>query len=79
VDGLRGTGRAGGFGALPPEERRIVFPAVLLHDMGKPATTRLAWTDGSRLAGTGRCGAIQAWPMLCGLGVLFPPASTCAR
>ena len=48
------------FGALPPEERRIIFPAVLLHDMGKPATMRLAWTDGSRLAGTGRCGAIQA-------------------
>jgi hypothetical protein len=59
------------FGALPPEERRIVFAAVLRHDVGKPATTRLDLDGRIASGGHGRRGAIQARSMLWGLGVPF--------
>jgi predicted kinase len=59
------------FRALPPEERAIVFSAVLLHDVGKPGTTRLDLNGRITSPGHARRGAIEARVTLWGIGVPF--------
>jgi predicted kinase len=58
---------------LPPDDRRVVFAAALLHDVAKPACTRLD-PDG-RLSARGHAwrGAIMARRILWRLGVPFEP------
>jgi predicted kinase len=59
-----------GYAALDPEAQRIVGAGVLLHDIGKPSTTRL---DGEKLTSRGHSarGDIIARAALWRLGVPF--------
>lgn len=57
--------------ALPPEERRILFAAALLHDAGKPASTQLALDGRITTRGHSRRGAIVARRLLWEAGVPF--------
>ncbi|XXX74681.1 AAA family ATPase [Sorangium sp. So ce134] len=56
--------------ALPPEERRVVYLACLLHDVAKPATTR---EEGGRITAKGhsRAGELLARRLLWELGAPF--------
>lgn len=56
------------FRALPPAERRVVFLAALMHDIGKPSCTRL---EGGRVTSRGHSarGELMARAILWRLGV----------
>ena len=49
-----------GWRALAPEARALVFAAALLHDLGKPATTRSE--PGGRITSRGHSGRGEALP-----------------
>ncbi len=60
-----------GYRICSPAERLVLFVATLLHDLGKPASTRLG-PDGRLTApGHARRGAIQARGLLWRLGMPF--------
>jgi predicted kinase len=58
-----------GFRALPEEDRAVLFAAVLLHDVGKPACTRRDLDGTITSRGHARKGAILARGILWRLGV----------
>lgn len=49
---------------LPAEERRVVFAAAVLHDVGKPDCTRVEETGGISSRGHSRRGAVLARQLL---------------
>lgn len=63
--------------ALPPGQRRTLFWTAVLHDIGKPATTRI---DGDRITSRGhsRRGAIMSRVLLWRLGMPIAERETIA-
>lgn len=60
-----------GFRERPPDERALLFTTVLLHDVGKPACTRLDLDGRISSRGHARRGAIHVRELLWRLGAPF--------
>jgi predicted kinase len=61
-----------GFRSLPEEERTVLFAAALLHDVAKPACTRIEEDGHVTARGHARRGAIQARALLWRMGIPVP-------
>ena len=59
------------FAALPPAERDVVFVACLMHDVAKPATTRIEDDGRVTAKGHSRAGELLARRLLWELGAPF--------